>query len=391
VTYDDDGETAVDRDGSRTRLGLGGRASGPAWSPTGHVVFTRRSGSEESLWAVPFSLGSLTTTGGAFRVMASGADASVAQDGTLAYARHRPEPLQLAWVDRQGKLEGGIGEPRQRELNYPSVSPDGRRVAASDGDTVVVWDAERGVETRVTADAERALHPQWLSGGEEIAYSRSSGEQGLWVRRADGTGEPRLLLARRAAAAPSLSPDGKHFAFYILDPDTSRDLWAAATDKPEEAYPLLRTKANEVFPRISPDGKLVAYQSDASGRWEVYVQPFPRGEGRFQISVGGGRHALWNPRGGELFYVSGNALKVVDVAVEPRFHAGAPRRLFEGDAIGLNLVAKDQGMFERHYDVAPDGRRFVVVRGLGKGSSDLVLADGAIARARGEAEPGGRR
>jgi eukaryotic-like serine/threonine-protein kinase len=390
VTFDDDGEIVVDRDGSRTRLGLGA-ASGPTWSPTGHVVFTRRSGSEESLWAVRFSLGSLATTGEAFRVMASGADASVAKDGTLVCARRRPEPQQLAWIDRQGKLEAGIGEARQRELNYPSISPDGRRVAAGVADTTVAWDAERGVETQVTADAERTLHAQWLPGGEEIAYSRASGEQGLWVRRADGTGEPRLLLARRAAAAPGFSPDGKHLAFYVLDPETNRDLWASAVDKPEEAFPLLRTKANEAFPRISPDGTLVAYQSDASGRWEVYVQPFPRGEGRWQVSVGGGRHASWNPRGGELFFVSGNDLMVVDVSLEPRFRSGTPRRLFAGDAVGLNLVATERGLIERLYDVAPDGRRFVVVRGLGRGTSDLVLADGVVARAGRAAEPGGAR
>ena len=389
VTFDDDGEIVVDRDGSRTRLGLGGGASGPTWSPTGHVVFTRRPGSEESLWAVPFSLGSLTTTGQVFRVIASGAEASVAQDGTLAYARRRPEPHQLAWVDRQGKLEGEIGEPKQQVLAYPSISPDGRRVAA--GEAITVWDAERGVETRLTADAERALHPQWLPGGEEIAYARSSGDQGLWVRRADGTGEPRLLLARRAAAAPNLSPDGKHLAFYVLDPDTNRDLWAAETDKPEDAFPLLRTKANEAFPRISPDGKLVAYQSDASGRWEVYVQPFPRGDGRLQVSVGGGRDAVWNPRGGELFFVSGNDLMAVDVTPEPRLRSGTPRLLFAGDAVGLDLVTTERGVIERHYDTAPDGLRFVVVRGLGKGTSDLVLADGAIAHAGRAAEAGGAR
>ena len=174
-------------------------------------------------------------------------------------------------------------------------------------------------------------------------------------------------------------------------PTPTADLWAAETDKPEDAFPLLRTKANEAFPRISPDGKLVAYQSDASGRWEVYVQPFPRGEGRFQVSVGGGRDAVWNPRGGELFFVSGNDLMVVDVSLEPRLRSGTPRRLFAGDAVGLNLATTERGVIERHYDTAPDGRRFVVVRGLGKGTSDLVLADGAIARAGRAAEPGGAR
>jgi dipeptidyl aminopeptidase/acylaminoacyl peptidase len=159
-------------------------------------------------------------------------------------------------------------------------------------------------------------------------------------------------------------------------------------DKPQAPFPLLRTKANEAFPRISPDGGFVAYQSDASGRWEVYVQPFPRGEGRWQVSVDGGRDALWNPRGGEILFVSENGLMAADVALEPRFRSGTPRRLLDARATGLNLVATETAVVERNYDVAPDGRRFVVVRGLGKGTSDMVLADGAIARAAGRRTEG---
>jgi serine/threonine-protein kinase len=168
-------------------------------------------------------------------------------------------------------------------------------------------------------------------------------------------------------------------AFHAVEAETGRDLWAAALGRPGEPFVLLRTSANEALPRISPDGKLVAYQSDASGRWEIYVQPFPRGEGRLQVSVGGGQHPIWNPRGGELFYVSGNDLVAVDVATEPPLRAGAPRRLFSGAAVGTNLTAPVA--IERRYDVGADGRRFVVVRGNGTGSNDVVLADGALTRA----------
>jgi eukaryotic-like serine/threonine-protein kinase len=369
------GEIAVDRDGVRTLLGLGNGSREAAWSPSGYVLFSRGLTLDPSLWALPFSLDTWRPTGDPFRVEVSGMDPSVSADGTLLYRRPHPDPEQLAWVDRAGRLLGVIGEPMRASLAVPTISPDGRKVAAgvqSEDGGVYVWDAERGVVTRVAGDG--AFSPEWSPGGEEIVYSADAG---LEARRADGSGDARVLLKRPQSAAPSFSRDGKYLAFYGLERETRRDLWAFAVAKPDEVFPLMRTKANEALPRISPDGRFVAYQSDASGRWEVYVQPFPRGEGRWQVSAGGGRQALWNPGGGELFFVSGNDLMAVDVAVEPALRVGAPRRLFGGEALGTNLSLP--AVMERNHDVAPDGRRFVVVRGVGKGTSDIVLAEDALA------------
>jgi Tol biopolymer transport system component len=376
-----DGEIAIDREGARTRIGLGNGASLPAWSPTGHIVFTRTTGSDKALWSLPFSLAAFAPTGDPFRIAAGGADASVSADATLVYGLRRPDPQQLVWVDRAGKTLGAIGEPIRSTLWNPAVSPDGRRVAANiDWERISVWDTERGVETRVTGESERPGFASWVPGGDEIAYMLLGGGEGLRVRRADGSGEPRVLLKRPSVAGPSYSRDGAFVAFWVVDPETGRDLWAMATKKPDEPFLLLRTKANEALPEISPDGKFVAYQSDASGRWEVYVQPFPAGEGRWQVSAGGGRHPLWNPQGGELFYVSGNDLMVVEIAGKPAFRVGTPHRLFGGGDVGTSLSLPRY--LERFYDVAPDGRRFAVVRGVAMGTSDVVLADGAITRAR---------
>jgi serine/threonine-protein kinase len=176
-------------------------------------------------------------------------------------------------------------------------------------------------------------------------------------------------------AAPNVSSDGAFVAFYVLDSESGRDLWAIATDKPDEPFTLLRTPANEANPRISPDGKLVAYQSDASGRWEVYIQPFPRGDGRWQASAEGGQHPMWNPNGGELFYVSGDDLIAVAVTAGADVRVGPPRRLFAAEAIGTRLTRP--AAIERLYAVGPDGRRFLLVRGSGMGTSDVVLMDGA--------------
>ncbi|MGH9365425.1 MAG: protein kinase domain-containing protein [Thermoanaerobaculia bacterium] len=374
-----EGDIAVDREGARTQLGLGNGASQPAWSPTGHVVFTRRSGLDDALWALPFALEALAPTGDAFRIAVGGSNASVSADGTLVYGWQKPEPQQLVWVDRAGKTLGTIGEPLRSTLWNPAVSPDGRRVAANvNWERLSVWDTERGVETRVSGESERVGQAGWLPGGEEIAYGARG--EALRVRRADGSGEPRVLLKRAGVASPSYSRDGAYVAFYVVDPETGRDLWAMATKKPDEPFLLLRTKANEALPEISPDGKFVVYESDASGRWEVYVQPFPRGEGRWQVSAGAGQHPLWNPRGGELFFVSGNDLMAVDVAIQPQFRVGVPHRLFGGGDVGTSLSLPRY--IERFYGAAPDGRRFAVVRGVAMGTSDVVLVDGAFARAR---------
>jgi len=385
TTFDsNDGEIAVDRDGTRTLLGLGNGASQPAYAPSGHVVYTRSTGGEAALWAVPFSLETLATTGAPFLLARGGAMASASSDGTdgtdgtIAYGRQRPEPQQLVWVDRAGRLLGTIGEPVAYGIYTPSASADGTRVAVSDDAAIGIWNVDRGVETRLTGAAERALSGDWLPGGREYGYAVAGASGGFMARRADGSGEPRRLLERGGVNAPSFSPDGAFMAFHAVDAETGRDLWAVDLARRGEAFAILRTKANEALPRISPDGKLVAYESDASGRWEVHVQPFPRGEGRIQVSVGGGQHPMWNPRGGELFYVSGNDLMAVDVAAAPALHAGTPHRLFGGEAVGTRLTAP--AAIERRYDVSSDGQRFVVVRGSGMGTNDVVLAEGLLSR-----------
>jgi eukaryotic-like serine/threonine-protein kinase len=372
-------EVAVDRDGNRTLLGLGDGSLQPAYAASGHVVFTRGG----ALWAVPFSLDTLRTTGEAFRIARSGNEASVARDGAIVFARQRPDPQQLVSVDRAGKVLGTIGEPVQSTFVVPSISPDGSRVAVvyQESQRIVVWDIERGIETRLTGESERALMGDWLPGGREISYLLPGAGNAVWARRADGSGEPRVLL-QRGGAYGTFSRDGAFMAYYTVEPETGRDLWAVALDKPNEPFLILRTNASEAVPQISPDGGLLAYQSDATGRWEVHVQPFPRGEGRIQVSVAGGQHATWNPQGGELFYVAGNDLMAVDVTRTPALRAGQPRRLFSGDALGTRFSVPTK--LERRYSAFPDGRRFAVVRGIGAGTSDVVLADGLLTHAASE-------
>jgi hypothetical protein len=315
-------------------------------------------------------------------VVRGGAQPSASANGTLLYDRRVPEVQELTWVDRAGRRLGTISRTGRSTLWAPALSPDGRRVAATtDWESLSVWDTERGIETRVTSEQERALFASWLPNGEEIAYMLLGGGDAVLVRRADGTGEPRVLLRRPGVAGPSFSADGSFMAFYVVDPETERDLWAVATDHLDEPFPLLRTPSNEALPRISPDNRFVVYQSDTSGRWEVYVQPFPNGEGRWQVSVQGGRNPVWSPVGNEIFFVSGNDVMAADVSLEPGFRVGAPHRLFSGEAVGTRLSLPTR--IESFFDVAPDGRRFVVVQGVGMGTSDVVVAEGLLSRAGG--------
>lgn len=376
ITFDsNEGEIAVERDGVRALLGLGDASAEAAWSPKGHVVFTRNTGVDSALWALPFSLATMTSTGEPFRIAAGGAGASVSAAGSLVYGLRRPDPQALVRVDRTGRSLGVIAESRAI-VSEPKFSPDGRMVVAMlDFRSISVWETERGVETRVTGDDEPSLHGSWLPGTSEIAYARLGKAGGTWARRPDGSGGARQLLGQGALAA-DFSADGKYLAYYVVDPDTGRDLWAKEMDKAGDGFVVLRTKANEARPRISPDGRFVAYQSDASGRWEVYVMPFPRGEGRVRVSTGGGEHATWNPKGGELFYVSGDDVMAVNVTLQPVLQAGRPQRLFGGRDVGTQLTRPR--FLERFYDVTPDGRSFVVVRGHGTGTSDVVVADGVL-------------
>jgi hypothetical protein len=183
-------------------------------------------------------------------------------------------------------------------------------------------------------------------------------------------------LAQGALAA-DVSRDGKYLAYYVVDPRTGRDLWMKELGTSGDGSVILQTNANEARPMISPDGKFIAYQSDASGRWEIYVMPFPKGEGRIRASTDGGQHAAWNAKGDELFYVSGDDVMAVKMTLQPALQAGRPQRLFGGKDLGTLLIRPR--FLEAFYDIAPDGSSFIVVKGHGIGTSDVVIADGLLA------------
>ena len=196
----------------------------------------------------------------------------------------------------------------------------------------------------------------WTPDGKRIAFdSNKEGPQNLFWQLADGSGGlERLTSSEYTQSADSWSKDGRLLAFYEISPTTGYDIWVLRMND-KKAQPFLRTQFNEVAPRFSPDGRWLAYVSDESGRFEVYVQPYPGPGGKWQISTEGGTEPAWNPNGRELFYLSGEKMMSVDISTRPSFSAGKPRMLFQG------RYMPTPGTFP-NYDVSSDGQRFLMIK-----------------------------
>ena len=185
--------------------------------------------------------------------------------------------------------------------------------------------------TRFTFEGTPNSYPVWTPDGKRIAFkSTKEGPENIFWQLADGSGGLERLTTSEYLQAPnSWSPDGQLLAFVEIDPATGYGHWVLRMSD-RKAQPFLRTPFNEGAPRFSPDGRWLAYVSDESGRYEVYVQPYPGPGGKWQISTDGGTEPAWNRNGRELFYRSGDKMMAVDIATQPSFAAGKPRMLFEG-------------------------------------------------------------
>jgi Tol biopolymer transport system component len=267
---------------------------------------------------------------------------------------------QLTWLDRSGKPAGTIGLPGI--YNNVRLSPDGRRVATDqtdpDGRNIDVWIHElaRGATTRMTFDPALDQMPVWSPDGKQILFAsnRKLGFQ-LYLKNADGSGSEELagdlgagLLA--VAYAWDWSRDGK----YVLV-SKGNELWYLSW--PERvAKPLLQAKWTARNAQFSPDGRWMAYASNETGSMEIYVSPFPSGNGKWQVSSAGGEEPRWRQDGKELFYLSSEGkMMAVAVKTEASFEAGAPVALFQTHR-RQSVSAQDFCS----YDVSGDGQRFLI-------------------------------
>jgi eukaryotic-like serine/threonine-protein kinase len=330
-------QIAVHSVGTGERRNLIQAGTHPRYAPSGHLVYVQGG----NLMAVPFDPKRLEVTGAAVPVVEGvlqpllngSAQYSFSATGSLVYVPGGVQagtPSKLVWVSRNG-AEQPLAAPARAYLS-PRLSPDGRRVAVGITEQdfqVWLYDLARETLTRLTLEGNSNSNPAWTPDGKRIAFVSNMVRSFFW-QLADGSGGLERLTTSEYNGAPnSWSPDGQLLAFIEINPTTGSDVWVLRLGD-RKAQPFLRTPFNEGGPRFSPDGRWLAYVSDESDRWEIYVQPYPGPGGKWQISTDGGTEPVWNPNGRELFYRSGDKMMAVDIATQPGFAAGRPRVLFEG-------------------------------------------------------------
>jgi Tol biopolymer transport system component len=179
----------------------------------------------------------------------------------------------------------------------------------------------------------------------------------MW-KAADGSGDEKMLLSGPSLiqVPSSWSPDGKFLAYFSIGTETGRDIWILPLTGDQKPRPFLQTKFDELHAKFSPDGRWIAYTSNESGQFQVYVQPFPGPGGKWQVSTDGGSNPIWARNGGELFYLSWDKIMSVRVTTYPTFSASVPRSLADIPPTGLGALANSI------YDVSPDGQKFLFVK-----------------------------
>jgi Tol biopolymer transport system component/DNA-binding winged helix-turn-helix (wHTH) protein len=346
--------------GERRDLIQGGTS--PRYAPSGHLVYAQGG----NLMAAPFDAGKLAVTGASVPVVegvlqstfSGAAQYSFSDTGSLVYV---PGSIQvqrrLVWVSRGG-AEVPVASP-PRAYRGPRLSPDGRKVAvAIEGQETEVWlyDLSLQMLTRLTFHGSPNYDPMWTQDGKRVVFHSTDVEGGLFWQLADGSGDPERLS--KAGGLPySLSRGGQLLAFNAGSIPHIQLLRIG--DRKVE--PFRQTTFKEGAAQFSPDGRWMAYVSNESGHYEVYVLPFPGPGGKWQISTEGGTEPLWNPNGRELFYRNGDMMMTAAISTKPRFSAGKPKVLFAGQ-----FEPSPNAVPNANYDISPDGLRFLMVKPGGR-------------------------
>jgi Tol biopolymer transport system component len=327
----------------------------------GHVFFKTSAG----LMAQPFDASALKKTGEPIPIVSpivsdggsAFASFSASTNGTLVYVRGAARPFVLTWFDRAGKTIGTVGAPGQ----YTNVTfrPDGSRLAVSlTTDTPAnrdVWilNVSDGSSRRFTNDPAVDATPIWSPDGMRIAFSsQRAGPYQIYEKALAGGEDELLLKADAASIATDWSRDGRFIAFTRSGAGTGLDLWIMPLTADRTPFPFVQTPAGEDNAAFSPDGRWIAYQSNESGRDEVYIRPFPPAGGQHLVSRNGGTQPRWRHDGRELFFLAPDgSLMTAAVRSTPNFAADAPRTLLPPS---MTLVIRHA------YSPSADGQRILM-------------------------------
>jgi serine/threonine-protein kinase len=351
------------------------------YARSGHIVYVSPDG---TLLAAPFDLGSLEVKGdpvaltGTVRVGLDGIHLDVSDEGTLVYlAGESEEWVQPVWVSRDG-LAQVIDPDWSGRMYFPSLSPDGSRIAVdmlTESNDIWIKQLDTGPQLRLTRHESGSARAAWTPDGNAISFfSVRGGNEDVWTKRADGSGPAELTFDGVTSVHEVLwSPDGE---WLVYRTPAGEGIYAVRPEDEEEPVTIVETDAREFSPTLSPDGRFMAFMSNETGRYEIYVVPFPNAaDARWAVSTGGGRNPRWSPAGDEIFFIDATETVVsVPVETEPTFTFGSTRALFSAADYAVEIY------WHPPYDVTADGQRFLMLKPVaGAGETQLVVVQGFFA------------
>jgi len=340
-----------------------------AYAPPGYLLFVQQG----TLMGQRFDADTLELSGDAFpvaqntRVSANNngrAAFGVSDNGTLVYRTGDllgTAGMRIIWLDREGKVTDSINQDQSADNRNPRISPEEKRIAierrTSEGclncSDIWILDLLRGANTRLTFGANEELLGSWSPDGSRILYrANTNGTAALYTKPASGVGAEELLLKldQDITGAADWSQDDRYILYTVNDAATGSDIWFLPLFGDGKPQPFAKTQFNQAIPRFSFDGRWVAYSSNESGTNQVYVQSFPSGGQRVQISVDGGTNPRWRRDGKELYFTGAqrNLMAVELKSSSSSLEPGVPRRLFQFPAVS-----------NANFTVAADGQRFL--------------------------------
>jgi serine/threonine protein kinase/Tol biopolymer transport system component len=323
--------------------------------PTGHLVYIKGN----FVYAVPFDLARLEVTGPPKKLFKGGwmnpfsGDASIAftADGTLLYIPRGSESYSVSrikWIDFKGNVT-----PLVDTVNSywtAQLSPDGEKLALhvqAANDDIWIYHLGRKSLTRLTFGGGNSGFPVWSADGKYVIYAAERGMRNDIYRKTwDGSGgEERLTNTGKSPYTRSITPDGKKLAFA-----QDGDIWTLDLDGGGKSSAFMETASTEFNPVFSPDGRYIAYESNESGRYEVFITSYPSKSGKWQVSSGGGTNPNWDPSGKILYFAQGTSIYAVDIRPGASFDFSAPRKVLDMPPEGSAITG-----------LSPDGKRFAMI------------------------------